>query len=147
MLVSGLDSSQVWSLSDWNNDGFTDITTHWQTTTYVYLFDSTSNEYIHTGRIGNMKNIDSEIKYDYERFNPTWMSTLFKIENFKKETIATMVTQTDSHHNIDAILIYDGEERYERLIETITESCDSAGLASFDYDTYWRKNWKRLMGK
>ena len=147
VLVTGLDSSGNWTLSDWDKNGSMDIATNWKTTNYVYLFDSTKNEYVNTGRIGKTQYIEGGINYDYEKFNPTWMSTLYKIENFKKETIATMVTQTNSHQNIDAILIYDGEERYERLIETITEVCDSASLASFDYDAYWRKNWKRFTSK
>lgn len=140
---------EQWNTQDWNNDGFIDILTHWKTCSIVHLFDTTQNKFVEAGSFGDTTHLDSTYQFDYIYIRPTWVSTLYKVENFKKHIYATMELTQGNENKEREIIVYKGESNKNYILDIINKESipdyKEVGFASFDYKVYWQKNYKRFI--
>lgn len=140
---------EQWNTQDWNNDGFIDILTHWRTSSIVHLFNINQNKFVETGSFGDTTHLDSVYQIDYIYISPTWVSTLYKIENFKKRVYATMQLTQGNENKGQEIIVYKGEYNKEEILDIIHKESipdyKELGFASFNYKEYWQKNYRRFI--
>jgi hypothetical protein len=136
------------SFSDWNKDGYVDILTHGRTGFKLYLFDFNKKRFVETGVFSEVTPLEDGFAYNYTYIRPVWQSELYRIENFKKVTYATLLLTFDNSKPRQ-LLLYEGDYKDNNVIETIPPESvpdyKEVGFNAFDYDNYWKKNWKRLI--
>lgn len=125
------------SFSDWNEDGFVDILTHWRNTSVINLFDFNKKRFVKTGDFSEITKLEKGYSFEYEYIRPVWVSTLYRIEDFKKVVYATMSLEMPKEGEIQKILVYKGNIQDHNILETLSKETE--------YDDYWRKNWKRFV--